>query len=114
MDVWADEMEAEYFYKRKGDPLGTYFTLHHWRLETLIKKMRNRKGGQTSKDIFWLAKLKRQDDLIPAHYHTRFIDSEGKREDAQRMVLLDPTMELKRVRQPPPYPQPKVLGNAYG
>jgi hypothetical protein len=114
MDIWADEMDGEHYYKRRGDPPGTYFTLHLWRLETLVKKMMNRKGGQTSNDIFWLAKVRREPDLIPAHHHTRFFDSDGGRQESRRMVLLQPTMELQRVKQPPPYPKRKLnIGQSY-
>ena len=104
MEVWADEMVAEGFYRRKDDPIGAYFTLHPWSVKALTRKLRGKKGkGPTGRDTFWLAKLKEDPELIPVRVHMRYIDNEGHRHEEKSTVFLSPTAELRRVKRPPPY-----------
>jgi hypothetical protein len=103
MEVWADEMAPDFYYKRAGDPTGVYFTLHPWSREALLRRMRSKKDGMTGRDFFWMAKLKAEPEMVPARMHSRYIDCEGERQEGYSVVFLNPTMELKRVRRPPPY-----------
>ena len=106
-EVWADEMVEEGYYTRPSDPVGVYFTLYEHGRDSLrmsMEKEKDRSDKRGASACFWLSKLRREPERIPVSVHIRWLDEEGSPRESTSSAFVDPTMELRRVRQPPPHP----------
>ena len=104
-EIWADEMIPDTPYIRPGDPVGIFFTLHPRSRSELLQELEAQKGNISGRNTFWLAKLRRNDELIPVMVHSKYMDSSsGGEQRSAELALLDPTTELHSVGAEPPCP----------
>ena len=100
------ELDSGDLCRRREDANGVYFEIHPQKTATWAHRWSQpqRTPKLSGREVYWLARIRKNPDLVAAFRKTRYKDSEKRGSEAAYLVFLDPEMSVRTLKRPPPYP----------